>query len=254
MEGSLLKKRIEERLDALGLSARKASMRAGLHPDAIRNITRGKSNNPLTGTLTALARVLDVPLEFLTEAADKDGGIEAQRPPRGAVQLSAIPVRGFVQAGNWREAIEWDASSWYSLTVPADERYPGVDRFGLEVRGTSMDRLYPEGTILVCVRFMDLVRMPKPGERVICLRRSVTGEMEATVKEYQVDEKGRHVLWPRSHDPEHQQPIILGEGELPVMTEPHEMADWAHAGPFPDDGGAEDLIISALVIQSVRRE
>ena len=244
---NVLAERIEERLKALGLSARGAAIRAGLHPDSIRSILRGKSLNPRSGAVAALARVLEVPLEYLTDAV-------GEAPPplkrRWAAPLGTVFVRGVVQGGVWREAIEWAGSDWYALTVPEDSRWPGAERFGLEVRGSSMDRLYPEGTIVVCIRFGDIAREPMPGEKVVCLRRARTGEYEATIKEYQFD-RGRHVLWPRSLDPEFQQPIIL-TGERMPMAPSRRLPTLADAGH--DDGGSPDIVITALVTQSVRRE
>lgn len=241
--------RIDVRLKAVGLSERKACLKAGLHVDTIRGIRR-RGHAPKADTLIALAQLaLNVPPDYLLSALPKPAGI---RPSKG-FQLDMVMVRGAVQAGVWREAIEWEGSDWYSISVPNDDRYPGVERFALEVRGDSMDRIYPEGTIIVCVRFADLARSPEPGERVICLRRSRTGEYEATVKEYDLDAQGRHVLWPRSSQPEYQTPIVLPGNHLPIGGY-EKLPDTVHAGDFADDGMPDDIWISALVTASVRLE
>ena len=65
-----LLRRIEERLEALGLSERKASLKAALKVDAIRNIRRGYA--PRAETLRALAQVLEVPSGHLLEALEND--------------------------------------------------------------------------------------------------------------------------------------------------------------------------------------
>ena len=247
---NVLADRINARLKALGLSARGAAVKAGLHPDAIRSIQRGKSLNPRSSNVAALARVLEVPLEYLTDAVREVPPAPAPTR-RPAAPLGPVFVRGAVQGGVWREAVEWAGTDWYALTVPSDNRWPGIERFGLEVHGSSMDRLYPAGTIVVCVRFNDIGREPRPGERVICLRRASSGGYEATIKEYQFD-KGRHVLWPRSNDPEFQQPIVLVGDHVPIVGTkilPH-----GHAESFSDDGGCPDIVISALVTQSVKPE
>lgn len=239
---------IDDRLEALGLSERKACLMAGLKVDAIRTIRRG--NAPKVETLSALAPILKLPRQYLFEMvlpADNAG------PPAMPISLATVFVRGSVEAGVWREAIEWHEDDWYSVTAPSDDRYPGIERFGLLVRGNSMDRIYPEGTILVCVRFADIARSPEPGDRVICLRRSRTGEYEATVKEYDLDAQGRHVLWPRSTQPEYQTPIILTGKHVPIGGY-EKLPDTVHAGEFADDGMPDDLWISALVTASVRLE
>ncbi|HZH27891.1 MAG TPA: XRE family transcriptional regulator [Azospirillaceae bacterium] len=244
-----LAERIQARLDALKLSPRKASLNAKQSPDFVRNILRGLSQNPRASALQALADVLNVPVEYLTEVAGQDQAAGLRQ-----VGLSKVFVMGAVQAGLWQEAVEWEASDWYALTVMDDPRYTTIPRFGLEVRGNSMNRLYPHGTVLVCVKFSDLAREPKPGEKVICLRRSVTAEFEATVKEYQRDEKGRHVLWPRSTEPEFQQPIVLDDEILPLATGDEVLPTIANAGHFGDHAGVQDIWIAALVTQSVRLE
>jgi len=60
--------RIEERLKALGLSERKACLKAALGVDAIRNIRRGYA--PRAETLKALAQILEVPSGHLLEALE----------------------------------------------------------------------------------------------------------------------------------------------------------------------------------------
>jgi transcriptional regulator with XRE-family HTH domain len=66
-----LLRQIEERLDALGLSERKACLKAALSVDAIRNIRRGYG--PRAETLKALAQILEVPSGRLLEALESGG-------------------------------------------------------------------------------------------------------------------------------------------------------------------------------------
>ncbi len=65
--------RIQLRLDTLGKSARRASMEAGLGPDAIHNILRGKSANPRRSTLGKLAGPLQCSVAFLIGDAEAPG-------------------------------------------------------------------------------------------------------------------------------------------------------------------------------------
>ncbi len=127
---------------------------------------------------------------------------------------SAILTRGAVQAGSWIEALEWNAAEWRPVPGAApDPRFPQAEHFGLEVRGSSMNRLYPDGSVIVCVRFSDIQQSPRSGQRVVVQRRSETGLVEATVKELRVDGRGRSWLWPLSDDPAHQTPLAVDDGE-----------------------------------------
>lgn len=71
-----LTERINHRLKAVGLSARKASLQAGLDAEAIRNIRRG--SEPRAGVLNALAPVLKCSLAYLNLNSDDVG--EAEKP------------------------------------------------------------------------------------------------------------------------------------------------------------------------------
>lgn len=232
-----LLRRIKDRLKAVGLSERQAVIQANVGIDFIRDMRR-RGHSPKAEKLAALARVLQKPPSYFLEALEPDS-VSSLVPP-----LRVVIVRGAVQAGIWQEAVEWPVEDRFSVTIPENMQYPDLDRFGLLVRGNSMDQLYPDGTIVLAIRFEDLGRLPRVGERVVVLRRSLrTGELEATLKEYGVDRQGRHILWPRSTDPEFQTPIVLS-GELPIGR-PADMAETS-------DG--MELTISALVVGSYRPE
>ena len=144
--------------------------------------------------------------------------------------LERVVVRGDVQGGAWREAIEWNEDDWYTVAVPRDERYPNLPRFGLEVRGASMNQVFPEGTVLICILTEAIQDGVPPGKKVIVQQVDRAGLTEATVKELLVDEQGRAWLWPRSTDPEYQAPLQF------------------------DQEKAEDVKITAVVTGSYREE
>ncbi len=125
-------KRIEQRLQAVGLTARAASLRAGLPEDAIRNLKRAKRAGSDAGgsvrTLTALAPVLQTTANWLATGfgdeegrladmvpvighvgADSDGvvlyatgqgtGYFVPIPPGGSPKSRALLVKGFSMPG-----------------------------------------------------------------------------------------------------------------------------------------------------------
>ncbi len=253
---SELLRRIDELLRARHVSARAASLRAGLGPDYLRDLRR-RTRQPAAEKLLALERSLDAPRHYFVDAigndTEKSTAISDSSELSKELHLATIYVKGAVQAGVWREAFEWSADDWFSVTVPADNRFPETQKFGLLVRGTSMDRLYPPGTIIIAVRFDDIADVPQSGQRVVVLRRSASGEFEATLKEYEVDSHGRHVLWPRSTDPEFQSPFILAEPPGTRSDSPG-LPPTVSAGTLPQAAGAADVTIVALVIGSYRPE
>lgn len=198
------------RMQILKLSRRALSLRAGLSEGAVKAILAGHSKHPRHDTLEKIAAALACTVSELL-GLGKD---------EGASVLHRVPVRGEVRAGAWVEAFEWPRTDWFEVAVPADTRYPALPRFGLVARGPSMDLIYPDGTVLICIAFADLGRDPRTGERVICRRRRPGGEYEITVKEYVVRD-GAHWLLPKSTDPEFQSPVKLEpgrDGEVGVIA------------------------------------
>lgn len=124
-------------------------------------------------------------------------------------------VVGNVAAGVFSEQWRWDESRWEAFTGRPDVDAPLKDRFGLEVRGDSMNLVYPEGTILECVWYFGNEVIPD-GKRVIVQRTHRDGTLEATVKELIRDEDGVEWLVPRSSNPVHQ--AFRGDEPGPGIT------------------------------------
>lgn len=177
-----------------------------------------------------LARVASIGDLKISRWSELLKDIQGKLVNRG-VRLDAIQVVGAVQAGRWVEAVRWPYVDQYTIQSPVDDRYPGIPREGLEVRGPSMNLLYPEGTVVIVVSLIAIDRDPTPGQKVVVQRRRRDGTVEATVKEFQKDEAGKVWLWPRSNHPEHQQPIDL-----------------------TPSGEIEEIQITSLVVGSYRRE
>src|SRR6266849_4503294 len=214
VDSGILVDRITERLKVLGLSERKACLRAGINIHTIQNIKKG--HIPAADTLAALARVLGVPSSYLTGETLTAGLPQDAHNHEASEDLSPVPlvidyIVGEVRAGAWLEAAEWPREERIPVAVPIDPPYEDLPRFGVVVRGPSMNELYPDGTVLVCVRLMDLSREPQNGERVIVYRTRPDGLVEATAKEYRVI-NGQRELHPRSNDPRFKEPVRLLEG------------------------------------------
>lgn len=233
--------RLDQLLKAKGLSDRKACLRAkevnpAIGVDFIRDLRR-RQHIPRADKLAALAQVLDVaPAELL-------GLIEGLAPRNSRLEPSErfapVPLVGTVQAGLWQsDFLSYEFYTEESVLAPPDPRYPGLPRVAFRVMGDSMDRLYPEGTIILAIRFYDLARAPRTGEKVIAVRQT-DGVEEATIKEIELLPDGRVALWPRSSNPEYAMAIIA-----PTVEELM----------FPDDGAHPEVRVEALVVQSIRLE
>lgn len=204
--------RIQARLDALKISARKASIDSGLGPDAIRDIGRKPNNSVTLSTIEKLAIGLRTTPEWL--AFDIDN-----RPPAEPAHDGGLRVEGEVRAGTWLEVDletqgrERNLDLYPSVPVNLDTRWPADSQFGLIVRGPSINRHAVDGDILACVDCWAINRPIGDGELVIVERIKDGGHyLERTAKFYE-DCKDHYKLWPDSTDPRYQEAIVVPKGE-----------------------------------------
>ena len=123
------------------------------------------------------------------------------------IAKNGIPVLGDVQAGVWREIDTVDEEKYPPLPLSPDPRYHERAQFALMVRGESMNKVFPPGQFIVCVRWSEINRGPRDGDLVVVERRR-DGLIEATVKRVAI--KGQKLyLMPESTDPRFQTPIEI---------------------------------------------
>lgn len=176
-----------------GLKIARWAKASGVDRNSIYNFLNGHSQSLDMMTYAKLARSEAVNLWQLT--GDQP---EPESP-------TSIWVSGAIEAGAFREAIEWDQSLWFAVDVPIPSRFRGRAK-ALQVRGPSMNVDYPDGSVVIWVDMLDF-RPPRDGDDVVVYSHHQDDGIEATLKELRVDDRGRQWLWPRSHDPMHQQPV-----------------------------------------------
>lgn len=176
-----------------GLKAASWARQAGVSANSIYNFLNDQGADSLRPeTYAALAKVAGEP-------AWKLSGDEPE-----AISPTALWVVGYVEAGSFRDAVEWDRSRWYAIDVPVQPRFRKNAK-ALEVRGPSMNLDYPPGSVVIWVDMLD-ARPPRDRDHVIVYAHSLDGEIEATVKELRVVD-GKQWLWPHSNHPDHQAPL-----------------------------------------------
>ncbi len=237
---------LDLRRRALGWSMRRLSTDAGLSEATVKKIMSGESRHPRHDTLQRLAKALGCTLDDLLATA-------APREPPRTLGLAAVMVRGAAQAGVWREAALWDRTGWYPLPTTEDPRFPGVTRTALEVRGPSMDLIYPDPSIVIVVDYLDLDRGPVNGDRVVCRRRDRNGRHEVTIKAYLEDDDGKAWLWPRSRDPRFQTPFALDPSLDPALDPALDPTGGSSEILGPHDP-VKEIVVVARVVESIRRE
>jgi transcriptional regulator with XRE-family HTH domain len=179
-----------------GLSQASLAKLSGVSQQLISQIESGK--NTSTKYLPKLAKPLGAAISeldpsFMTPIED----------------VRMVPVIGYVQAGAFEEAWQWDEETQYEMPVPNDPKYRGYSLLGVETRGNSMNRKYPEGTVLIYTNAIETMEKMRPGRRYIVERKRADGLVEVTVKLLWLDNQGKPWLLPESTDPLHQAPIPL---------------------------------------------
>lgn len=194
--------RIQQRLDALGLSASEASRAATNKPDLIRRIMTGKAKTGTADAMTNLAQVLLTTVEWLETGAGPE--IVAPRPAaRTEIRPAAItppsreamprdvPVFGtaagaLLSPGRMVEPKE-GAFVISDDTVDYVRRPPALesvrDAYALYIEGESMVPAFRPGDLV----FVNPHRKVRPADMVILQCRFVPqdegGEVEAYVKQ-----------------------------------------------------------------------
>jgi transcriptional regulator with XRE-family HTH domain len=153
-----------------------------------------------------------------------------------ALSTRPVIVRGEIQAGVFREAIELPPEEQTRLMVPLGIPYSDKPLEGLRVIGPSMNKWYPEGSYVIVLPTIHLSSgwVPAPGQHVVVQRENEWGEIEATIKEVAYDGQDL-LLWPRSEDPGFQKPWRIS---APKTQDP--------------DNQSERIRITGLVVWSMR--
>lgn len=125
--------------------------------------------------------------------------------------MRSVRVQQHVQAGDYAESHLWPDDDGYDVLVPDRTEYKSFTLYGAEARGASMNKVYPEGTVLVYVDIKETHENLIPGKRYIVERTLTDGLRESTVKTLWKDHEG--VLWllPESTNPRFG-PVILKDG------------------------------------------
>jgi SOS-response transcriptional repressor LexA len=162
------------------------------HENATRGLPAGKAR--------LYAQAFSVTPEWLLYGRGDQGAPVAEplAPAR------RVPVRGVVQAGAWSEiGVEEAPIDW---TYFEAREYQRAQLFALDVRGPSMNRVFPDGSRVICAQPHEAG--VRDGDYV-AVRRTRSGLAETTLKQLVVGEDGEVMLYPRSTDPAHQAPLRL---------------------------------------------
>lgn len=162
------------------------------------------------GSAVALtyARKFGVSLDWLL-AGKTSTAMVYERDTTNKRQLNGggLPVIGEVRAGAWLERFSFDQEVTEHVPVNRDVRYPDAKQFALRVVGSSMNKVFENGTFAICADWADTGKELADGDLVV-LERERGGVFEHTVKRTRIL-PDRIEFWPESTDRNHQNPVIL---------------------------------------------
>lgn len=175
-----------------GYTQKAAAEASGIPLGTLRRWEQGQ-NDPDMGSLMKLAELYHTTLDSMLITRQEIPGkvLQMRRSPS-----HPMPVVGRIAAGTPREAI-YQAGETHETPDDLWQAHP--DGFWLEVSGNSMNRLFPEGTLVL----VDPDEEVRNGDVGVVF---VNGD-DATLKRVYYD--GETVrLHPESHDPEYQDRVI----------------------------------------------
>lgn len=162
------------------------------HENGTRGLPAGKAR--------LYGKAFNATPEWLLYGRGSTAQADSERPPA----IRRIPVKGVVQAGAWSEVgVEEAAVDWTYFEAP---EYQRAQLFALDVRGPSMNLVFPDGSRVICAQPHEAG--VRDGDYV-AVRRSRGGLSETTLKQLIVEPTGEIMLYPRSTDPAFQAPLKL---------------------------------------------
>lgn len=181
---------IAERLNEINMSMKKASIDAGFGETFVRDALK-RDKEPTVSKLQKVRRVI---------------GLDAIERPD--VSLVGIEVVGRAQAGAFMDIdLVQDDDDKPTIPAPRDPNFPYARQYALEIVGDSMNKLFEEGSFVICVNWEDSGLRYKAG-MCVHVERHQGALIEVTVKRLAKEENGSFFLEPVSSNSAHK-PIKL---------------------------------------------
>jgi SOS-response transcriptional repressor LexA len=145
----------------------------------------------------------------------KEGSATSDLSP---IPVHQIRVEGTSYAGLFKDIslIEDDEHEREYVPGTVDPRYPHAHHYALNVAGDSMNKLFRDGSKVVCAAWGDLGIEVKQGHILHIERRRFASEIETTLKVYS-EQDGKRWLNPNSTNEKHK-PIEINGNEDTEIT------------------------------------
>lgn len=182
----MLKDRIAERLQALGINQFEAAERAGKNAHFIYDFMTGRKRSFKGDGPIRLAQALECSIEYLTGESDEIGEPPVESGSFAPAASSGLPVAGIIEAGVYRRIGATSAQD-IALPIAPFPSYPADRQAAFIVRGGGMDALgIIERMVLVTVEAEAAPDLLRSGAIVIVEHVRGNGrEVETSARELQ---------------------------------------------------------------------
>jgi hypothetical protein len=192
-----LRESLRRFMDFKDYSVAEWARNAKIAEGTLRNFLAGTSETLTHATLAALARAASQPIAAIIGEIPLEG------------YSDPIPVRYEVDATNISDSSWMPQERRFEIYLPTDLRYPNIARFGALVKDNSAHEFYRSGSIVICVDYVDIDRIPTDGDRVLLIENehkrlsdNLTdhGIYRVTIREISINKNGEiSFTFPASH-------------------------------------------------------
>jgi hypothetical protein len=183
---TVLQVRIAERLAELRMSARQASLEAGLGADAIRLVLSGRSRSPRADTLVALSKVLQCDVGYLAGTQDTPFLRTSLHRLADNTLVGVTTLDLEVELKTGFHPISDDDRTAFETDLPTLPQYLPGFQFAGQLVDDSFASIYSPGTILHFLRADWERAEPRDGDIVVLTRQRIgpndTGEIETSLR------------------------------------------------------------------------
>lgn len=171
-----------------------------------------------------ISKRFKVSLEWLLTGRGQPNSSVAKMPLPGMA-----PILGTVAAGRWLEVDSVSSEPEGHMPLMPGLSYPAECYYYVRAQGTSMNKVFADGTLLLCLSVAESgVIIVSNDIAIVERRREQDGLIETTAK--RVRQSGKTLqLWPESTDKLYREPLILnGKAENETISIPAKVVGWFH--------------------------
>lgn len=176
-------------------------------------------SQPRAETLRKAAVILEVGFDWLATGRNAQLNV-----------VEGLTLQGEIAAGVWHEVTESQEMEFERVPVAPDPSYPVDAQYALRVRGTSVNKIAKDGSLVACVDIMEAGIEIRDRDLVVVERRRGS-IVETTIKRVKKGKAGLE-LWPESDDPAHQEKLTLGPRRGDTEVSIKALVIWT-ANPIP---------------------